>query len=497
MASTSKCMPTMGEPLSLKTNELVPAINRILDCGGIQATVDSLEVLKRNGSSLLVAALEGLLDQRLVGIERAPRNEHDYLHNASVFLSTLKDKMISLENYSIDPQSIVDGEEETLKFLCSVLLQLTDLPRDNRVDLPEDKETTPEVEKEELDSKADTVSNTGIEVQEINLPPLTQVSNAGIEAQEINLPPQAQEMTSEGAPLIYRPAPRFPVEATNIQYPLHSTSSTVSSRRRKKRKSRTKRRRTRSAAGRKVSTLMGDDRLSKSIIHATRRRPISKTKSAKMRIISNSSGIIQGLSTVTSKHNYPGQVKTQLRKTKKLAKAAHKRRCSILLRDIEKTDRESMRSLIDMDAGMKRDLLSQQLKAANKEEIAIAKVHKLSRKMEQQYLQDLRNIYKDKIAKLELELQTRTQSIQNYFRDQYLLLQDELRTQKKNSKIQKAASKKMNSQIKKEIKESRKKRINNLQAIIQQMENESEEDTIKRLSERIFQLSGESGSKRY
>lgn len=241
---------------------------------------------------------------------------------------------------------------------------------------------------------------------------------------------------------------------------------------------------------------MGDDRLSKYLFQAPRRRPISRAKSAKMRIISNSSGLIEGLSAVTSKHNYPGQVRTQLQKTKKSAKAAHKRRCSILLRDIEKTDRQSMRSLIDMDAGMKRDLLSQQLKAANKEEIAIAKVHKLSRKMEQQYLQDLRNIYKDKIAKLELELQTRTQSIQNYFRDQYRLLQDELQTQKKNSKIQKAASKQMNSQIKKEIKASRKKRIKNLQAIIQQMENESEEDTIKRLSERIFQLSGASGLKR-
>lgn len=479
MGGSSKRKPDEIELLPLKTSELVPAINRILDCGGIKATVESLEVLQRNGSSLLVAALEGLLNQRLVGIERAPRNDEDYLHNAGVFLSMLRRKILSVNSSNIDPQSIVDGEKETLRFLCAVLLQLAD-SRDKRINLNED---TAAATLEDLTGEQDSKTDTN--------------SSPRAEALEPNLPPQTQQSAMEGTPLIYRPASRFPVTATHIPLPLQYASSAVSTRQSKKRKSQTRKRRPKSATRWKVSTLMGDDRRPRTIFRATRKRSISRAKSAKMRIISTSSGLIEGLSTVTSRHNYPGQVRSQLRKTKKIAKEAHKRRCSMLLRDIEKTDRQSMRSLIDMDVGMKRDLLSQQLKAANKEEIAIAKVHKLSRKMEQQYLQDLRNIYKDKIAKLELELNTRTESIQNYFRDQYLLLQDELQTQQRNTKIQKAASKKMNSQIKREIKDSRKKRIKNLREIIQQMENESEEDTIKRLSERIFQLSGAKNSKRY
>lgn len=134
---------------------------------------------------------------------------------------------------------------------------------------------------------------------------------------------------------------------------------------------------------------------------------------------------------------------------------------------MEKSDRRSVKSLLDIDARMKRNSLIEQVKAASKEEITIAKVHKLCMKMEQQYIQEVQGIFKEKIVKLEAELAERTEAIQKFIRDQDALLQKELSSRKVKTKKQKIASKMRSS----EILDQRQERMSNLQKVIHRIGN--------------------------
>jgi len=151
---------------------------------------------------------------------------------------------------------------------------------------------------------------------------------------------------------------------------------------------------------------------------------------------------------------------------------------------VEKSDRKSVKSLLDIDARMKRSSLIQQVKAASKEEITIAKVHKLCKKMEQQYIQEVQDIFKEKIVKLESELAERTEAIQRFIRDQDALLQKELASRKIKTRKQKIASKMRSS----EILDQRQERMSNLQKVIHRIGNRSSQRkrSRKRRSKRRF-----------
>lgn len=174
--------------------------------------------------------------------------------------------------------------------------------------------------------------------------------------------------------------------------------------------------------------------------------------------------VVNTVSKRTSR-NWP----KQLRRSKSAIKSAHRKRCTSLLRHVEKSDRKSVKSLLDIDARMKRNSLIQQVKAASKEEITIAKVHKLCKKMEQQYIQEVQDIFKEKIVKLEAELAERTEAIQRFIRDQDALLQKELASRKIKTRKQKIASKLRSS----EILDQRQERMSNLQKVIHRIGNKS------------------------
>lgn len=196
----------------------------------------------------------------------------------------------------------------------------------------------------------------------------------------------------------------------------------------------------------------------------SRQRPRRRSRESSKQEWVTQISAVDTLSRKTNR-NWP----KQLKRSKSAIKKAHRRRCTTLLRDMEKSDRKSVKSLLDMDARMKRNSLIQQVKAASKEEITIAKVHKLCKKMEQQYIQEVRDIFKEKIIKLEAELEERTQAIQKFIGEQDTLLQKELESRKRKTKKQKAASRQRSS----EIRDNRKEGMSNLQHVIHQIGNRS------------------------
>jgi len=140
-----------------------------------------------------------------------------------------------------------------------------------------------------------------------------------------------------------------------------------------------------------------------------------------------------------------------------------------MLREVDKNDRQCVKALLDMDSRMKRNSLVRQVKAANKEEITISKVHNLCKKMEQQYIQEVKNIYKEKIVKLEEELEERTHAIQSFIRNQDNVLQKELAVRKRKTKLQKAACK----QNSRDLLHNPKKRDSRVQHVAEHMRKTS------------------------
>lgn len=208
--------------LPLTSKELLNGMNEILEYSKIEASVESLEILKRNSSSLFVAAFEALLQQRLVGIVRVPRGDADYLHNASIFLSTLRLGVLCVDFSHIEPKAIVDGDEETLKFLCSTLLNVMEIFKER------DARLTNEEKHIETSSKGTQKSPKATWWPEIEheraIAPYTQRR----EAVRVTQPPQILLSNCDNSP-------RPPLHTVTLQEPSTEPSSARESQRRQSR----------------------------------------------------------------------------------------------------------------------------------------------------------------------------------------------------------------------------------------------------------------------
>jgi len=441
------------EVLALTSEELLNGVNEILEYSKIEASVESIEILKRNSSSLFVAAFEALLQQRLVGIVRVPRGDADYLHNASIFLSTLRLGVLCVDFSHIHPKDIVDGDEETLKFLCATLLSVMEIfkERDNK-STNEGKLIEPSITAAEKSPKDTTW--TALE-QKHGI-----AHTQRREAVRVTQPPQI--LLKHGGT-----SPRPPLHTVTLPEPSTEPSSARESQPRRESRSKMRPTSARRYVGKRSKT--------KRPISArrTHHRKSTRSKQSRPRCRTSKSTHGEWLNQVnaintmrkSANRNWP----KQLKRSKSAIKRAHRRRCTTLLRDVEKSDRKSVKSLLDIDSRMKRNSLIQQVKAASKEEITIAKVHKLCKKMEQQYIQEVQEIFKEKIVKLEAELAERTQAIQKYIRDQDTFLQKELASRKRKTKKQKLASQQRSS----EIQDHRLEGMSNLQQVIHRIGKKS------------------------
>jgi len=208
--------------LPLTSKELLNGMNEILEYSKIEASVESLDILKRNSSSLFVAAFEALLQQRLVGIVRVPRGDADYLHNASIFLSTLRLGVLCVDFSHIEPKAIVDGDEETLKFLCSTLLNVMEIFKERDARLTnEEKHIEPSTKGTPKSPKA---TRWPVLEQDCGIAPCTKRR----EPVRVTQPPQILLMNGDNSP-------RPPLHTVTLQEPSTEPSSARESQQRQSR----------------------------------------------------------------------------------------------------------------------------------------------------------------------------------------------------------------------------------------------------------------------
>ena len=121
-----------------------------------------------------------------------------------------------------------------------------------------------------------------------------------------------------------------------------------------------------------------------------------------------------------------------------------------------------MRWLKKLENELERELILKTIKEKTNEQIAIEKVEAEAKKLEKEYLQHHYKEYKKKFQILRKELETKTNSIKSFFKDQYNVLNEEKDSLKKRNHLQNVSNKTQLSKLKKELKLKKEIELNQL-----------------------------------
>jgi len=110
------------------------------------------------------------------------------------------------------------------------------------------------------------------------------------------------------------------------------------------------------------------------------------------------------------------------------------------------------------------------------EEMAIERVQAEAKKLEKEYLRNYYNEYKAKFEILRKDLETKTQSIQHFFKDQYSVLDEEKEAIQKFNHSQNYSNKMELTSLKRELKSKKEGKLNELCQMINSLNLNDQKD---------------------
>ena len=526
----------------LSDEQILEKTNQILSFCQLQPRFCSINDIQENISSICVAILERLLQQKLANINRNPKCDLDYINNAKIFLQNLRNGFlkINLSQY-VTPKRVCDGDKIAISEILNVLTKLVNLlshirlstttktttndndnnnniqdnvnnydadddisdsdinQKNNNHQIPRNAEQEEEEEEEEEETNEDNE-------KEISLISSRQLSTT--ETSEQISSSSLETETADRSP-IYRSAgfnyhnnidpindlqqssekPKKIKNNKKLRRKISYNNMNINNNNNNKRRKILKKR---PSSARTMSSLSYSTKSMKSMSSQNNKNNvIGRGRKKQMKMKRNNKNIFnykqrksdeeiyrQILSSKLSlKHKNDKLYKYSMKQMKESKNSINSSKINYmnnkenvdenrLIRIIQKQQKEKLRSdlrwLERVENELERELLLRRIKQKSDEEIAIERVEAEAKKLEKEYLRSYYKEYKRKFEILRKDLESKTKSIQHFFKDQYNVLQDEKEALKKFNHSQSYSEKVELSKIKQQLKSKRKSQLNQL-----------------------------------
>lgn len=350
----------------LSDQTILEKTNEILNFCQLQPRFCSINDIQQNSSSIFVAILERILQEKLLNINRNPKTNQDYISNAQIFLQTLKNEFLTIDlSQNVTPQNLCNGDKMAISEILSVLSKL------------------------------------------INL--LSHIRSLNID------------------------------DTINDNINVNINDNNCKFKKKKYKKKRIKK----------------------------------KKKSEKKEKIYR-----QILNSKLNLKNKKNQKRNYLNEDR-------------LIKIIQKKQKEKLRSNVQflekLENELERELILKTIREKTDQQIAIEKVEAEAKKLEKEYLEHHYKEYKKKFEILRNELETKTNSIKSFFKDQIQILNEERNALKKRDHFQHISNKNQLSKVKKELKLKKDIQLNQLCQQINKL-NFNDQRDLNKLNKMIQRL---------
>eukprot|EP01084_Bolivina_argentea_P220205 373234_1 len=512
----------------LSDNEILIKTNEILSFCELQPRFSLITDIQENASSICVAILERLLQQKLSNINRNPKWDSHYISNAQIFVDEIKSGFLKINLPSfVTAKNIYFGDKASISAILNVLskvvtllthirssnnlqtkkeVRATSTPQ-NRINFLQQNNYDADDDISEISTKQNE-SGKNIDKEELNAMKTNQNQNQSINKNNVEITNTATTITNtttttttNSASVSTFEADRSPISIpigfdynnygikdNNLKYLIHKKCDepilSMPNKNKKKRKvdrksnqkqnNKNKRKLVRPMSARTMSSYKSNKSIKTP--HKNKRKQIKRKKSVIIgpRIADEKiyKQILSSKLSLQHKNDklYKYSMKKSNSKTNKTKIHLDENR---LIRIIQKQQKEKMRSdlrwLEQMENKLERELILKTIKQKSDEEIAIERVEAEAKKLEKEYLRNYHDEYKKKFELLRKDLESKTKSIQHFFADQYAVLNEEKEALKKINYAHNYSQKVELSKLKKELKSKKEAQLQEVCQFVHQI----------------------------